>query len=43
MHGTCIWMGFRTAENHLLNILLKPDVKNTASLIRKVMETGLMK
>jgi DNA-binding NarL/FixJ family response regulator len=35
-------LGFRTVESYRFNILLKLDAKNTASLVRKAIETGIV-
>lgn len=37
-----IHLGLRTVESYRFNILLKLDVKNTATLVRKAVELGLV-
>lgn len=37
-----LYLGFRTVESYRINILLKLDAKNTASLVRKVVELGIL-
>lgn len=37
-----LFVGFKTVESYRINLLLKLDVKNTASLIKKAMELGLL-
>jgi DNA-binding NarL/FixJ family response regulator len=38
-----LFISYRTVENHRLNLLFKLDVKNTAGLVRKALQMGLIK
>ncbi|MFT4569074.1 MAG: DNA-binding NarL/FixJ family response regulator [Saprospiraceae bacterium] len=38
-----MYISYETANTHRKNLLLKMDVKNTAGLIRKAFEVGIMK
>jgi DNA-binding NarL/FixJ family response regulator len=38
-----LYISYETANTHRKNLLLKMDVKNTAGLIRKAFEVGIMK
>ncbi len=38
-----LFISYRTVENHRLNLLFKLEVKNTAGLVRKAFQMGLIK